>query len=118
MIRRVLLSALVAIMPFSGMRVMCIDVDAPLAETTAPSHAHTSDCERLCPLPPAVADSGSKSDCAMSVDGALIVMTAVIAVSPVQAPVQAPSRISHQFAEPSQLVLDPALVQPNPPPET
>jgi hypothetical protein len=116
MIRRILLLALVAVMPFSGLRVWCVDV--PPAETTSTSHAHTSDCERLCPLPPAAARSSSESDCAMSVDGSLIIMTAAIAVSPVQEPLQRPSPVSHEFSEPSHLLLEPALVQPNPPPES
>jgi hypothetical protein len=113
--RKVLLWALVVVMPFGGMRVMC--VEAPLAATTAAVHAHDSDCERLCPLPPAVANSGNGSDCAMTVDNSLIIMAAAVAVFPVQPPLAHATFVQHEFADPSRRYLEPWLAQPNPPPE-
>ena len=115
MIRKVLLWALVAVMPFSGMRVMC--VDAPLAATTPGGQAHTSDCERLCPLPEAAARSGSESDCAMTVDSSLIIMAGAIAVFPVHQSLSAPAFVQYEAADRPTFYLEPGLAHPNPPPE-
>lgn len=123
MTRRVVLWALVAVLPFSGMRVMCIDPPAAATssieradETSATGHAeHTSECDRLCPLPRRSANDDR--DCALTVDGSLLIMVAGGAVFPIQEPPRAPATARHRFSDPPQLYLEPGLARLNPPPK-
>ena len=115
MARGVLLWALIAVLPFGGMRVMC--VQAPPAAPGAAQHEHGSDCERLCPLPEASARSADGSECSMSVDNSLIVLAAAVATSPAGGATPAIVVPQHDFIDYPSLYDAPGLSRTTPPPK-
>lgn len=115
MLRGVLLWALIAVMPFGGLRVMC--VQAPLAAPSAAQHEHGSDCERLCPLPEPVARSAGGSECSLAVDNSLVVIAAAVATSPIEEAAPAIVAAPHDFIDHPSLYHAPGLPRTTPPPE-
>lgn len=121
--RSVLLWALVAVMPFSGMRVMCIDppmsrpVPVEQAEqAAAPAPAeHASDCDRLCPFPRRTADDDA--ECIVNVAPSSLIVIAGIGLFQVQEAPRARAAPRYHFADSPQMYLDPALTRLNPPPK-
>lgn len=120
--------ALLVVLPFSGIRVICIDSAAAGADQgTPPAEETLSDCERLCPFhPPGSlhalhADSQSSSDdadCALSSDAAALQMLGTIAVlRPVPA-VAMPDVVSDAPVLTSSVYSEPALALLAPPPKS
>jgi hypothetical protein len=108
MMRGFVLSALFLTLPFTGMRVICVDAGAP-AETV-------SDCERLCPLHHVSGTSGS-SNCALSTDSSsLIVSASTVAIEPEQ-PERMTSVGSAVAADSPRCCLEPELAHHVPPPK-
>jgi hypothetical protein len=115
MLRGVLLWALILVLPFGGMRVMC--VEAPLLAPGAAHHQHGSDCERLCPLPEPVASPRDGSDCSMSVDNSLIVISAAVCTSPMAMVTPAIDAAQHDFSDHPARYHAPGLSPTTPPPK-
>jgi hypothetical protein len=112
--RTLLLCALIALMPFSGMRVVC--VETPVAETDAGTPVDpASECERLCPLHQPPSDDGS--DCALSADGLSVIAFAGVAVVQADEPAPAPDVARVEYAESPRFVPEPALPRFGPPPK-
>ncbi len=124
--RTLVLSALIAVMPFSGMRVICIDSPADPGSTSPVAQTETgSECERLCPLhKPATARSApsssseNESDCALSPDSSFVSSVfAGVAVSRPADPLQVPQAVAAVYADPSRFHLEPELAHLAPPPK-
>jgi hypothetical protein len=106
--RTLVLSALLVTMPFSGMRVICVDASAP-AQTG-------SDCERLC-VRHHLSGTGGTSNCALSTDeSSLIVFASTAAVEPEQ-PIGVTSVMSEAAAESPRFCPEPELAHQVPPPK-
>ena len=124
--------ALLVVLPFSGIRVICIDSAAAGADSAAVGETHAAegtltDCERLCPFhPPASmgrldADAQSSTDedadCALSSDAAALQMLATIAVLRPAQPVSVPYVVSDAPVFTSSVYSEPALAHLPPPPK-
>ena len=124
--------ALLVVLPFSGIRVVCIDSTAAGADPAASAESHTAegtltDCERLCPFHPpasmqtlhvdAQSSSGDDADCALSSDAAALQMLATIAVLRPAQLVSAPNVVSDAPVFTSSLYSEPALALLAPPPK-
>ena len=131
-LRSLAFGALLLVLPFSGIRVICIespgpevssDVPAPQAEAKRP----LTDCERLCPLHPpesleamhadGASSSGEKSDCALSSDAAALQMLATIGVLRPAQPVAMPDVESDAPVFTSSIYSEPSLTLLAPPPK-
>jgi hypothetical protein len=115
MLRKLLVSALLVVMPFSGMRVICLDPSAE-ASTAADQDEQSSDCDRICALHRPI-DSGTGSNCALTADPSSLVIIAGSAVLPWKQPMQLPTVVLLQHDDISQLYLEPGLARLNPPPK-
>lgn len=112
--RRVALALLVVI-PFSGMRVICVDQPTEAVATTA--HIGSSDdCDRLCVIHHP-ANSGNDTNCSLSADASSLIVVAGIAVIPAEQTLGRPTVVPHTYIEAPQLYLEPGLAHRNPPPE-
>ena len=124
--------ALLVVLPFSGIRVICVDpaaagADPAASPETKATEATLTDCERLCPFhPPASmqalhADSQSSSDedadCALSSDAAALQMLGTIAVLRPADPLTVPYVVSDAPAYATAFYAEPALVHLGPPPK-
>ena len=120
--RRFAAGLVLLVLPFSGVRVICVETATDPASTTEViSTPATDDCARLCALPHRLAASGSEpgsgSQCALSTNPSCFDMFGNIAVAQAPqsfhiAPVTAPF-VEHAAA----LYLEPSLSQPGPPPK-
>lgn len=124
--------ALLLVLPFSGIRVICIDSPAAGADPAAVPETHAAegtltDCERLCPFhPPASmqtlhADAQSSSDedadCALSSDAAALQMLGTIALLRPAQLVSVPYVVSDAPVFTSSVYSEPALALLAPPPK-
>jgi len=119
------LGTLLILMPFSGIRVICIDAPTDEKRPSAPTET-LSDCERLCPLhqpsgTPSSTDSAgsteSGSGCALSTDASSLSIVASIAVPRPQEPLQVALVASAASADSPRFYLEPALAHLGPPPK-
>jgi len=124
--------ALLVVLPFSGIRVICIESVAAGADPAAVPETRTAegtltDCERLCPFhPPAEiqalhADAESSSDedadCTLSSDAAALQMLGTIAVLRPAHVVSVPYVVSDAPAFTSSVYSEPSLALLAPPPK-
>jgi hypothetical protein len=109
------LGTLVLVMPFSGMRVICLDSPADASNSSAPAAPAPDDCERVCALhQPA---SGNGSHCALSPDASsLLVFAGAAVVRPLEPP-QVPLVVTAVYAEVPRFRPEPELARFVPPPE-
>ena len=108
--RNLALIALLVVMPFSGMRVICVDAAAPTDTDTR------SDCEQLCARHH-LSGTGSTSNCTLSTDSSsLIVFASTAAVGP-EEPLSAPPVVSAVFTDSTQCCPEPELAHRVPPPK-
>jgi len=137
-LRRLALGVLLLVLPFSGVRVICVesparggDAVAPLTHTETATEARPlTDCERLCPYHPpesvqaahdvdaASASSGEDADCALSSDAAALQMLGTIAVLRPAPPVAVPDVVSDAPVFTSSVYAEPSLALLAPPPKT
>jgi hypothetical protein len=127
MIRTFAVGALLLVLPFGGIRVICVEAPAdPSGSAASQNEQPLSDCERMCPFhPPAEtssvtahsSDSGDGSDCALSSDGSGLSIVATVAVVRPHQPLQVPVTVSLVIAEAPQLYAEPALALLGPPPK-
>jgi hypothetical protein len=125
--------ALLLVLPFSGIRVICIE--SPVAEvssagpaTQAEAERPLTDCERLCPLHPpesleamhgdSAPSSDEESDCALSSDAAALQMLATIGVLRPAQPVAMPDVESDAPVFTSSVYSEPSLTLLAPPPKS
>ncbi len=123
--RKLVLAALLVVLPFSGMRVVCVDSPTPVSGSAASTET-VVDCERLCPLhPPSDTPamtpgtrSGTEtgSDCALSTDGASFSILATVAVLWPHESLEVPLAVSAVSAASPRFYLDPELAHVAPPP--
>ena len=124
--------ALLFVMPFGGMRVVCIDSRPDAGVSPGNTQIAGDDCETLCALH---RESGrekqdgsrstSKTDstrnesgCALSADGASFSLFAIAAVPRPQEPLQVSLVASTLFPDSPQFYLEPALPRLGPPPKS
>jgi len=112
--RSAILGVLIAIMPFGGMRVICVDgpADAPAAHATA---AAADDCTTVCELHRA---DGSRDGerCALSTDAASTLVMGGVAVMRPHMPLPLPTVTRVAVLDPRVPLLDPDLPHVAPPP--
>ena len=111
--RTLVIGALIALMPFSGMRVICLS--APAESTSSAPVDPQTECERLCPLHQPSQEDGS--DCALSAEGLSIVASSGIAVVQVQVPPQVPDVAPVVYIETPRFLPEPELPHFSPPPK-
>lgn len=116
--RTLVLGTLLVILPFSGMRVICVGVPTDVSPSNARTEQGT-DCERLCPLhlPSVAPSSPDGSDCALSSDASSLGIFASIAVLQPQEPLHVPLVVSAVSADAPRFYLEPALPHLGPPPK-
>ena len=112
--RKALLLTLIAVMPLSGIRMVCL-APAPDVRSEMSQEHEAADCERLCSLHHPEASSG-ESDCALTAAASSIVV-AGMAVAPLEGELRVPKFVSPEFAEPDQLYHEPGLARANRPPK-
>ena len=134
-LRSLALGTLLFVLPFSGIRVICVespaDADDPAAAETqaAAEQRPLTDCERLCPFHPpafvqtldgdaAASPSDEESDCALSSDAAALQMLGTIAVLRSAEPLTVPYTVSDAPAYAIAIYAEPALTHLGPPPKT
>lgn len=138
LIRLSVVTALLVVLPFSGIRVICFELPAEESIAAADDHEMT-DCERLCALhredetpalgsrllalakaqsPEPRADT-TREVCALTAGGALLdcVSFSAIAVVRAHAPAHTPAIARNLYVDSSRLHLDPALAPAGPPPK-
>jgi hypothetical protein len=132
-LRSISLGVLLLVLPFSGIRVICIESPAPDGYSAEPA-PHTakspplSECERLCPFHPpesvqalhadaASAASDEESDCALSSDAAALEMMGTIAVLQSAPPLTVPYVVADVVAAAPAFYSDPPLTHFAPPPK-
>ena len=123
---------LLVVLPFSGIRVICLDsaaagADSAAVPETQAAEATLTDCERLCPFhPPASiqtlhaasqSSSDEDADCALSSDAAALQMLATIAVLRPAHLVSVPYVVSDAPVLTSSVYSEPALALLAPPPK-
>ena len=126
--------ALLVVLPFSGIRVICIDSPVPEGYSADPA-THTgvaattlTDCERLCPFHPpgsvqaphadAASTSDEDADCALASDAAALQMLGTIAVLRPAAAVAMPDVVSDAPVLTLSVYSEPALALLAPPPKS
>jgi hypothetical protein len=125
--------ALLIVLPFSGIRVICVESparsdDPATPDATIAAEETLTDCERLCPLHPpssvpAVHDgqqssSGTDTDCALSSDAAALQMLGTIAVLRPQAALHVPDLATDAPVARSSVYVEPAIALLAPPPKS
>jgi hypothetical protein len=132
-LRSLAFAALLLVLPFSGIRVICIAPapapgDPAAAPRTEAAEEALTDCERLCPFHPPgsvqalhaeeQASSDGDADCALSSDAAARQMLATIAVLRPQIPLAIPQIVTDAPVFASSVYSDPALALLAPPPKS
>jgi hypothetical protein len=128
LVRTVVVGALLLVLPFGGMRVICIAESEEPAATSSeavappeqPKHEVT-ECERLCPLH-ATDSSSSDSDsqterCGLSAGASSLMAAAGIAVVRPLVPPPLPSIVRSVYVETGRFMPDPDLPRFAPPPK-
>jgi len=126
--RTLAVGALLVVLPFGGVRVVCFDSPRPEALASSAEAEALTECERMCPFHPpadeasgAAVTSSSGSDegrgCALSSDSMSVSMFGNIAVLRPAAPLQAPSGASPALVAAQHIYLDPDLSGVAPPPK-
>ncbi len=125
--------ALLLVLPFSGIRVICVESPTAIDVAATPAESHTTDdtltdCERMCPFHPpesmqapdaasASATSGDDSNCALSSDAAALQMLGTIAVLGSAPRLVVPLIIADVPVEIAPAYAEPSLIHPGPPPK-
>ena len=132
-LRSLSFAALLIVLPFSGIRVICIAPAPAAGDPAAAPEAEAAektltDCERLCPFhPPGPvealhADEQSSpdddADCALSSDAAALQMLGTVAVLRSPIPLAVPQTVTDASVVPSSVYSDPALTLLAPPPKS
>jgi hypothetical protein len=127
--RRLVLVTLLVTMPFSGMRVICIDSPTDISCASARTETETgADCVRMCPPhepsgTPPVAEGNpdppqNSSDCALSADASYVSsIVAGVAIARPHEPLHVTMVASAVHARSPRFGLEPDLAPLAPPPK-
>ena len=126
--RTLALGALLFVLPFGGVRVVCFDSPRPEAPTSSAKAEAISDCERMCPFhpptdepsgPAVTSASGAEEDtgCALSSDSMSVSMFGNIAVLRSAEALPAPAGASSVLVAAQHIYLEPDLSGVAPPPK-
>ncbi|HEY3092008.1 MAG TPA: hypothetical protein VGJ52_02880 [Vicinamibacterales bacterium] len=114
--RKFLLSALLVTMPFSGIRVIC--VDAPAAASAATTQTAADDCEQICARHHHVSSDTTGSNCVLTADVcALLAFASTVSIGPEQSPAGLTLDVSAAPADAPRGGLEPELTHQVPPPK-
>ena len=114
MIHKLLVCALLAIVPVTGLRMICVDRPVEAADDeTRPSDG--ADCDDTCARKPA--KRSPAPTCTLLADGCSVVLIAVVAVVPVHAPVVVRAQPSPFESRSQESYLPPSLAHLAPPPK-
>ena len=127
-LRTLTLGALLLVLPFGGVRVVCFDSPRPEVPASSAQAAAISDCERMCPFhppadepsgPAATSPSGAEEDtgCALSSDSMSVSMFGNIAMLRSAQPLVVPYVVSDVVAAAPWFYSEPALAHIAPPPK-
>lgn len=115
MARQLLTFALLFIVPFSGMRVICLD-PAAQAGAAATDTDRDADCDRICAVHPAA--GSNRSSCALTADASALMVFGCAAVLPAHQPMRAVTTARVDVPDAPPLYLEPSLAQLGPPPKS
>ena len=129
--RRLVLGAMVALAPFTGIRVVCVESPAPEPARKVAEAEPLSDCERLCPLHRPADTSNASSDggmpqddtdtttpdCAFSTDGFSIGLMTTWDLSNAMIVIDAPVGVAAAYPPIVGFYDEPALTLLGPPPK-
>lgn len=110
--------ALLLVLPFSGIRVICIDSPTDVSGSSARTE-HGSDCERLCPLHESASNDSSENDpdCSLSADASSLSVFASITIPRPQELLQITLRAVATYADSPRFYIEPGLAHLSPPPK-
>ena len=115
MIHKLLVCTLLAIVPVTGLRMICVDPPVSSKAAVGPAASGGQDCEETCARKPV--KRGPGPTCMLLADGCTVVLIAVVAVVPAHMPVL--QRAQAVPYEPAlyQFYRSPTLDQHAPPPK-
>ena len=113
--RRLLIWPLLAFVPFTGVRMVCIDRPATAVTSTA---VPGGDCDQFCLRSSAASGSNPSAivECMLFAEGSLLVVVSGVAVLPVQTLVEFELAPRKYASEAPDYYLAPVLARHNPPP--
>ena len=116
-----MVGALLLVMPFGGMRVICVAAPAEAANSTEEAHSKAlTECERLCPLHESSESSSSsdKTDCALSAGASSLMASGVVALVRSIDPLLAPESVRVEYTLSPRFAPQPELPRFGPPPRS
>ena len=114
MIHKLLVCALLAIVPVTGLRMICVDPPVQATDDAMRAGDGGQDCEETCTRRPKRSPGPT---CMLLADGCSVVLIAVVAVVPAHAPVVVRAQPSPSEFPWQGSYLSPSLVHPAPPPK-
>jgi hypothetical protein len=115
LISKIFVWALLAIIPLTGLKMICVAAPAN-ASTTAASSDGSEECGDMCPRKPA--HRSAAPGCVLVADDCTIELVGVIAVLPLAPPVTFQLQARSFSFPPAPAPSAPALSQPSPPPKS
>ena len=115
MIHKLLVCALLAIVPVTGLRMICVDPPVQATDDAMRAGDGGQDCDETCTRRPAKRSPGPT--CMLLADGCSVVLIAVVAVVPAHAPVVVRTQPSPFEFHCQQSYLPPSLAHHAPPPK-
>jgi hypothetical protein len=107
---------LLTTLPFSGMRVIC--VDAPTEASAATTQTTADDCEQICARHHHLSSDTTGSNCVLTADAcALIAFASTVSIGPEQSSAGLTLDVSAAPADASRGWLEPELAHQVPPPK-
>ena len=116
-----MIGALLLVMPFGGMRVICVAAPEEATDSTQASKAKAlTECERLCPLhESSESSSGSdKTDCALSAGASSLMASGTVALIRSIDPPLAPEPVRVEYTLSPRFAPEPELPRFGPPPKS
>ena len=118
--RKLSVLALLFVLPFGGMRMICADAPStahdPEKTAFATQTTQDADCERICALHKP-GDSGNEHCSLTGGDSALVMAIGVGGMTANHAVAPAPATADHAYLEFTPIYLEPALTLQSPPPK-
>ena len=114
-----MIGALLLVMPFGGMRVICVAAPEEATDSAEASKALT-ECERLCPLHESSESSSSsdKTDCALSAGASSLMASGTVAFIRSIDPPLAPELVRVVYTLSPRFLPQPELPRFGPPPKS
>lgn len=115
MIHKLLVCALLAIVPVTGLRMICVDPPVQATDDAMRAGDGGQDCDEICARKPGKRSQGPT--CMLLADGCSVVLIAVVAVVATPVPVVVRAQPSPFELPCQQSYLSPSLAHPAPPPK-